>query len=274
MTKATQEGRARIHKIMAERGLASRRHCERLIAAGRVRVNSQVASIGMVVGNNARISVDGRPLLAAKGIATQVLLFNKRVGELCSRRPMEGKPIVFDALPRPRGGRWIMVGRLDINTAGLLLFTNNGLLAHKLMHPGSNISRVYLARVAGQLDANTRQLLLQGVQLEDGQARFDTLADHNDADNDSFNSWYQLSVSSGRNRMVRRLFASQGLQVSRLMRIAYGPQKLDQRLQYPRWRLLSASEIRALQQAAGVAPVYHQDRAKKYADKAPGQRRR
>ena len=242
---------ARLHKIMAERGVASRRRCEQLIAAGRVRVQGRLAQLGAVVRTDAHISVDGKPVLAPRRrSATQMLLLNKRAGEICSRKPSEKWPRVFDALPKPKHGRWIMVGRLDLNTAGLLLFSNDGELAHKLMHPSSNIARVYAVRVAGTVTPEHKRALINGVQLEDGVANFEHIQS---SDNSlGFNKWYEVSVLSGRKRMVRRLFESQGLQVSRLIRIAYGPQVLGRDLKNQRWRLLSSDEVAALQLAAGL----------------------
>ena len=246
---------ARLHKIMAERGVASRRRCEQLIAAGRVRVQGKPAQLGAVVRADAHISVDGKPVLAPRRRSvTQMLLLNKRAGEICSRKPSERWPRVFDALPRPKNGRWVMVGRLDLNTAGLLLFSNDGELAHKLMHPSSNIARVYAVRVAGALTPEHKRALLGGVQLEDGAANFEHIQS---SDNSlGFNKWYEVSVLSGRKRMVRRLFESQGLQVSRLIRIAYGPQALGRDLKNQRWRFLTGDEVAALQQAAGLKQNY------------------
>ena len=246
---------ARLHKIMAERGVASRRRCEQLIAAGRVRVQGKPAQLGAVVRADAHISVDGKPVLVPRRRSTtQMLLLNKRAGEICSRKPSERWPRVFDGLPKPKNGRWIMVGRLDLNTAGLLLFSNDGELAHKLMHPSSNIARVYAVRVAGALTPEHKRALLGGVQLEDGAANFEHIQS---SDNSlGFNKWYEVSVLSGRKRMVRRLFESQGLQVSRLIRIAYGPQALGWDLKNQRWRFLTDDEVAALQQAAGLKQNY------------------
>ena len=180
-------------------------------------------------------------------------MLNKQAGELCSRRPQGERRRVFEVLPRPRSGRWIMVGRLDLNSSGLLLFTNSGELAHKLMHPSSDIERVYAVRVTGKLSPESIQRLLAGVELEDGYARFESLSSSANNSGQSYNQWLQVSVRSGRKRMVRRLLASEGVQVSRLIRVAFGPQQLPKHLNHPRWRLLDASEVEALSAAAGLA---------------------
>ena len=237
----------RLQKFLADCGVTSRRKAEELIAAGRVTMNGHLATIGLSVFPGARVCVDGREIKARKMATTrQVLMLNKRAGEVCSRKRDEKWPRVFDALPRPAGGRWISVGRLDVNTSGLLLFTVDGGLANLLMHPRQQIVRRYLVRVAGNVDTASLMQLKQGVVLEDGPARFDKLNRLADQDDDAFNTWYEVEVTSGRNRMVRRLWEHQGFQVSRLIRVGFGPISLPAHLNHPRWRMLAPADIDAL----------------------------
>ncbi len=200
---------------------------EAWIAAGRVAVNGQPAQVGVRVGPADRVEVDGRPLAKPRAEGARVLLYHKPPGEIVSRDDPQGRPAVFDHLPRLRGAKWIAVGRLDFNTSGLLLFTTSGELANRLMHPRHRIEREYAVRVLGQLSAEQLQALHKGIQLEDGLARVDSIVD---AGGEGSNHWYNLVLSEGRNREVRRLFEALGLTVSRLIRLRYGPLALPPQL--------------------------------------------
>ncbi|MBI1423146.1 MAG: pseudouridine synthase [Gammaproteobacteria bacterium] len=214
----------KIQKVLANLGYASRREIERWIEEGRVRVNNQVIGLGVRVTPADKISIDGKPV---HRVPTQqiprVLIYHKPVGEICTRSDPQGRPSVFDKLPRLSKGRWIAVGRLDINTTGLLLFTDTGELANRLMHPRYGIEREYAVRVLGQVTPEQLLALQQGVELEDGIARFVAVTD---AGGTGANHWYHVTLLEGRNREVKRLWAAIGLQVSRLHRIRYGPVSL------------------------------------------------
>jgi 23S rRNA pseudouridine2605 synthase len=245
-----EAGSEKLHKVLARAGYGSRRELERWIAAGRVRVNGNRATVGMRVSANDVIQVDGKRLghraLGPKRV--RVLRYHKTVGELCSRRGDSDRPTVFDHLPAIKGGRWISVGRLDVNSSGLLLFTNDGGLAHRLMHPSSGLVREYAVRVRGEVSAESIRALQRGVQLEDGPGKFEEITD---AGGEGANHWYHVTIREGRNREVRRLWASQGAQVSRLTRVRYGPVSLPRRLPRGQWDELSDGQIATLVKAAG-----------------------
>ncbi|MGE3920719.1 MAG: 23S rRNA pseudouridine(2605) synthase RluB, partial [Gammaproteobacteria bacterium] len=234
----------KLQKVIARYGLASRREVEQWISEGRVKVNGEVAEIGNRVSDDARIEIDGH-LLNPRAIRTKlrVIAYHKPAGEICSMDDPEQRPSVFDNLPKIRNARWIMVGRLDFNTSGLLLFTTDGELANKLMHPSSEIEREYAVRVLGDVDLEILERLKKGVELEDGPARFDKLVD---AGGTGSNHWYRVSLHEGRNREVRRLWESQGITVSRLMRIRYGNVILPRILREGRWVDLESDVIKEL----------------------------
>ena len=239
----------RLHKVLAQAGLGSRREMEAWIAAGRVQVNGEPAGIGQSIGPGDRVKVDGRLVtLHFSSRLPRVLLYHKPEGEIVSRHDPEGRPNVFAALPRLRGGRWVAVGRLDLNTSGLLLFTTSGALANQLMHPRSGLVREYAVRVLGELTIETQRQLLAGVELEDGPARFDSLQD---AGGQGVNHWYRVSLQEGRNREVRRLFEAVGSTVSRLIRVRYGPFLLPPWLKRGQSRELDEAEVKRLM--AGLA---------------------
>jgi 23S rRNA pseudouridine2605 synthase len=241
----------RLQKVLARQGLGSRRQLEHWIVAGRVKVNGQLAELGMRVTSNDRIYIDGRPLRLTSSQSTRVLIYNKPEGEICSRHDPQGRKTVFDALPKLKQGRWLGVGRLDINSQGLLLFTNNGELAHRLMHPSQQIEREYAVRVQGTVTEQLLTHLKQGVLLEDGPARFITI---NFAGGDGRNQWYHVTLCEGRQREVRRLWQSQpDIQVSRLIRIRYGHVQLPRNLPRGRWRELTGAETKALDGSAGLS---------------------
>lgn len=212
----------RIQKLFARAGLGSRREVERWIRDGEVRVNGKIASLGDRITMQDRVSLRGRPVKLAGKLdqACRVLVYHKPLGEIVSRNDPQGRPTVFKRLPRLESGRWIAVGRLDINTQGLLLLTNQGDLAHQLMHPSQSIDREYAVRVKGEISEATLQRLVNGVELEDGQARFE---DIHESGGEGANRWFHVVVAEGRNRLVRRLWESQECQVSRLIRVRYGP---------------------------------------------------
>ena len=243
----------RLQKILARTGLGSRRHVEELIRGGRVKVNGKLAELGQKVSGEERILVDGKPvkLRPEAAAAAEVIIYHKPPGEVCSRSDPEGRTTVFANLPRPRAGRWISVGRLDINTAGLLLFTTDGELAHRLMHPSQEIEREYAVRVLGEVSADTLERLLRGVELEDGLARFSAIQE---AGGSGANRWYHVIIKEGRNREVRRLWESQGVTVSRLSRVRFGPVILERGLRQGKSRTLTPREVQQLYKAAGLTP--------------------
>lgn len=243
----------RLQKVLARLGLGSRRTIEAWIAAGRVRINDRVAQLGDRVRPNDRIKVDGKLIEWRK--ATQfprVILYHKPEGEIVSRNDPEGRPSVFDRLPVLKRGRWIAVGRLDLNTSGLLLFTTDGDLANRLMHPRYQLEREYAVRTLGMLTPEQQQQLLDGVVLEDGPARFLSL---HDIGGQGANHWYRVTIAEGRNREVRRLFEALGITVSRLMRVRYGPVALPPRLRRGMWMELSPEEVSRLFQIPLLAAL-------------------
>jgi 23S rRNA pseudouridine2605 synthase len=210
----------RLHKVLAQAGLGSRRALEERIAQGLVKVNGEVAQTGQSVGSGDRIELDGKVFVAsALTEPASVLIYNKPEGEVTTREDPEGRPTIFDALPRLKGARWIAVGRLDINTTGLLLLTTDGELANALMHPSNAIEREYVCRIHGEVPDNIVDRLARGVALEDGPAKFESIERIGSSDS---HAWFQVVVAEGRNREVRRLWESQGYQVSRLKRVRYG----------------------------------------------------
>jgi 23S rRNA pseudouridine2605 synthase len=244
---AAEAASERLHKVLAQAGIGSLREMEARIAAGRVQVNGQTAQIGQRIGPRDRVKVDGRLVtLHFSNRLPQVILYHKPEGEIVSRDDPEGRPSVFTALPRLRGGRWVAVGRLDLNTSGLILFTTSGTLANQLMHPGSELLREYAVRVLGDLTPEMEQQLLSGVMLEDGPARFISLEDGGGR---GANHWYRASLYEGRNREVRRLFEAVGCKVSRLIRVRYGPFLLPPWLKRGQCRRLEDAEVKQLMDA-------------------------
>lgn len=235
----------RLHKLLAQSGVGSRREMEEWIAAGRVSVNGEPAEVGQLVGPTDRVKVQGRlvQLKFASARLPRVMLYHKPEGQIVTHEDPQGRPTVFDALPRMRGGRWVAVGRLDFNTSGLLLFTTSGDLANRLMHPRYELSREYAVRVLGELTIEAREALLAGVELEDGPARFSTFED---GGGDGANHWYRVTLFEGRNREVRRMFEAVGLTVSRLIRVRYGPFALPPRLKRGAWLELEDKDVEKL----------------------------
>lgn len=262
----------KLQKVLARAGYGSRREIEGWIGEGRVRVNNRVATLGDRVGERDRILVDGKrvPQTRLKERRSRVLIYHKPVGEVCTRVDPEGRETIFAHLPRLVGGRWISIGRLDINTSGLLLLTTDGELANCFMHPSYAIEREYAVRVLGEVDAAMLKRLQTGIELDDGLARFDAIVD---AGGDGANHWYHVILREGRNREVRRLWESQeGVQVSRLMRIRFGPVSLPRGQRPGRWEDLSEEVVDTLRRSVGLAPKQrNSSRARRM---APGDKRR
>ncbi|QNG99620.1 23S rRNA pseudouridine(2605) synthase RluB [Pseudomonas sediminis] len=244
----------KLQKVLARLGLASRREIETWIAEGRVKVNGAAATLGQRVDANDAIALDGRLLKREEitGSVRRVLIYNKPDGEICTRDDPEGRPTVFDRLPRPKEGRWINIGRLDINTTGLLLFTTDGELANRLMHPSYQMDREYAVRVRGEVTEEMLENLKNGVMLEDGPAKFTDIKEA--PGGEGFNHWYHCVVMEGRNREVRRLWESQGLVVSRLKRVRFGPVFLTSELTMGRWREMEQREVDILSAEVGLTP--------------------
>jgi 23S rRNA pseudouridine2605 synthase len=235
----------RLQKLLAAAGHGSRRGIEEWIRAGRVRVDGRVATLGERVTGREDIRLDDRPLVVAAPSADEHLLYHKPVGEITTRSDPQGRPTVFERLPAPLHGRWIVVGRLDVNTAGLLLFTTDGALAHALMHPSAEVEREYLVRLRGRPPADVLERLRRGVELEDGPARFDSIR-ATEGPAEGGHAWYRVTLHEGRNREVRRLWLAVGYEVSRLVRLRYGPIELPRDLRPGQWRRLDPAQVTAL----------------------------
>ena len=243
----------RLQKLLAGAGHGSRRGIEEWIRAGRVTINGKPATLGDRASASDQICLDGNPLdLSGGADATEVLMYHKPVGEVTTRSDPQGRPTVFDRLPPPASGRWIVVGRLDVNTSGLLLFTNDGELAHRLMHPSSEIEREYLVRLRGMPAAVVLDRLRQGVELEDGPAHFDRIAQES---TEGSHSWFRVCLHEGRNREVRRLFEHEGFVVSRLSRLRYGSVELPRDLRGGGYRRLEVAEVARLTRLAADVGV-------------------
>lgn len=233
----------KIQKLLAQCGVASRREIERLITQGFIRVDGELAHIGQRITGGEHITLHGETLQLEAPNDTQVLLYHKPLGKVCTRSDEKNRDTVFDDLPEPKSGRWIMVGRLDINTSGLLLFTNDGALAHQLMHPSFEIEREYAVRVLGEVEDEILDDLVAGVELEDGPSRFLSIEE---AGGEGANHWYHVTLARGKNREVRRLWESQGIQVSRLIRIRFGAIELSKNMRPGQCRFLTKQEIDSL----------------------------
>ncbi|MFC0308432.1 23S rRNA pseudouridine(2605) synthase RluB [Gallibacterium trehalosifermentans] len=244
----------KLQKVLARTGLGSRREIETIIAAGRVSVNGSIATLGerVEVKTDTKIRVDGQlvSLTPARKEICRVLMYYKPEGELCTRHDPEGRATVFERLPKISNGRWIAVGRLDINTSGLLLFTTDGELANRLMHPSKEVEREYSVRVFGEVTDKMLLQLKKGVQLEDGPANFKKITQQGAGE--GMNQWYSVTLTEGRNREVRRLWESQGIQVSRLIRTRYGNIELMRGLPRGGWEELSLDKVNYLRQLVGL----------------------
>lgn len=241
----------KLQKIIAHAGLASRREAEVWIKSGRVSVNGSIAELGDRAGPKDKIRVDGKILhvTAKEDFQRRMLAYHKPEGEICSRKDPEGRPTVFDTLPNVKNSRWINVGRLDINTSGLMFFTNDGELANRLMHPSHQVLRKYAVRVRGEVTDAIIKQLEKGVELEDGYAHFERVED---AGGEGTNHWYNVILREGKNREVRRLWEAFEIQVSRLHRIQYGDFQLPRSLKRGRYRDLTPQELAAFEELVGL----------------------
>ena len=240
----------KLHKVLAQAGLGSRLEMEQLILEGRISVNNEPAHIGQRIQYGDQVKVNGKPLrVRIAPPPTRVIAYHKPVGEVVTHDDPQNRPTVFRKLPKLVQGKWQSVGRLDLNTEGLLLFTNSGALANQLMHPRFGLEREYAVRVLGALSEEEKQRLLEGVRLEDGMASFRSIEE---GGGEGANCWYRVTIAEGRNREVRRMFEAVGHAVSRLIRIRYGAMVLPRGLRRGAWLELDPQEVRALMQAAGV----------------------
>jgi 23S rRNA pseudouridine2605 synthase len=257
---ADDEDTVKLHKVLADVGMGSRRDMEDLIIQGRVSVNGLPAHIGQRIGPTDQVRINGKPV--HRKIQTKpprVILYHKPSGEIVSQSDPEGRPTVFDRLPKPRQGRWIAVGRLDFNTEGLLLFTTSGELANRLMHPRYGVEREYAVRILGELSQENTSQLKTGIQLDDGQAKFLRLSM---GGGDGANRWYHVALTEGRNREVRRMFEAVGHTVSRLIRTRYGIFLLPPRLRRGKWEEVEAGGIYNLMKFAGLKMPQPQDKGR------------
>lgn len=241
----------KLQKIIAHAGLASRREAEVWIKAGRVSVNGSIAELGDRAGAKDKIRVDGKILhvTAKEDFQRRMMAYHKPEGEICSRKDPEGRPTVFDSLPKVKNSRWINVGRLDINTSGLMFFTNDGELANRLMHPSHQVLRKYAVRVRGEVTSEILKQLEKGVELEDGLAHFEKIED---AGGEGTNHWYNVILREGKNREVRRLWEAFEIQVSRLHRIQYGEFQLPRSLKRGRYQDLTQQELGVFEEMVGL----------------------
>ncbi|HEC13060.1 MAG TPA: pseudouridine synthase [Acidiferrobacteraceae bacterium] len=240
----------KLQKVLARAGLGSRRQLERWIEQGRVSVDGRTAQLGDRVTTDQKLMVDGKSVSTMLGNQSHVLLYHKPEGEICTRDDPAGRPTVFSNLAAPRDGRWVVVGRLDLNTAGLLLFTTHGELANRLMHPRYRVVREYAVRVLGQVDAADLKRLKKGVVLDDGPARFQRIED---TGGEGANHWYRVQLAEGRNREVRRMWEAVGARVSRLIRIRFGPVILPRSLHPGQSRELGRDEVEDLLKQVGLS---------------------
>jgi len=244
----------RLQKILARGGFGSRREVEKLIEAGLVKVNGKVAVLGERARETDTIQVRDQPVRETRLAVqpTQVILYNKPEGQVCSRRDEKGRETIYSHLPRIINSRWVSVGRLDLNTSGLLVLTNNGELANRMMHPSYEMEREYSVRVFGEVSGEILTRLKKGVKLEDGWAKFDRIDKIPQQEEDAMNQWYRVVIKEGRNREVRRIWESQGVQVSRLIRTRYGAFDLPRNLRRAKSEALSWKQINQLLKSVGL----------------------
>ena len=239
----------KLHKVLAQAGMGSRLEMEQLIMEGRITVNNEPAHIGQRIQHGDHVKVNGKPIrFRVDPPAARVIAYHKPVGEVVTHDDPQNRPTVFRRLPKLQQGKWQSVGRLDLNTEGLLLFTSSGELANNLMHPRFGLEREYAVRVLGALSNDEKKKLLEGVRLDDGPAHFASIED---GGGEGSNCWYRVTIAEGRNREVRRMFEAVGHAVSRLIRIRYGAMMLPRGLKRGAWMELDAGDIGALRQASG-----------------------
>lgn len=247
---STTQAPERLQKIMATAGLGSRRELEKRIRAGAVTINGKATELGQAAKAGDRLGFEGRTWKVIEtGKSQRSLVYNKKTGEITTRSDPENRPTVFDNLPRIEGARWIAVGRLDINTSGLLLMTTDGELANAMMHPSNQVDREYACRIFGEVTKEQIEALKQGVTLDDGPANFSDIVS---SGGEEGNRWYHVTILEGRNREVRRLWASQGVTVSRLKRVRYGAVFLPKRLRMGEFEELTAKDHKTLREDVGL----------------------
>lgn len=254
MAKQLENESEKLQKILARAGFGSRREVEKFITEGLVKVNGRIAQLGDRAFATDNIQFRGNAIKEtrlAKQV-TQVILYNKPEGQVCTRKDEKDRTTIFEKLPRIINGRWISIGRLDINTSGLLIMTNNGELANRMMHPSYEVEREYSVRVFGEVSEDIIYTLKKGVKLEDGFAKFDKVSKLPKQDDESINNWYRVVLKEGRNREVRRIWESQGVQVSRLIRTRYGEFDLPRKLKQSKTEALSWKQINQLLKSVGL----------------------
>lgn len=251
--KAKVKDSEKVQKVLARAGKGSRREIETMISQGRVSVDGKNAFLGDRIDGSEQIRIDGHQvkLTAQEDDICRVLMYNKPEGEMCTRKDPEGRATVFDRLPPLDTGRWVAVGRLDINTSGMLLFTTDGELANRLMHPSQKVEREYAVRVFGEINEAMLQTLRTGVKLEDGMARFQKITYRG---GEGRNHWFHVVLSEGRNREVRRLWESQEVQVSRLIRVRYGDMEMQRQLPLGGWTELNLKEVNYYRKLVQLQP--------------------
>lgn len=251
----------KLQKFLANRGYGSRRQIEQWISDGRVRLNNSVAKIGDRVSINDSIFLDNKKVQSRELVETHIIVFNKPEGLVSTTKDTRGRPLVFDNLPPLKRGKWISVGRLDINTSGLMLFTTNGELANRLMHPRYSIDRKYLVRVYGKVEKKNIEALKKGILIGDEYSRFKSIEFKNEVLKDQvrLNNWFQVTLGSGKNREVRSLWESQGFEVSRLKRISYGPVILPSFVRPGNYTYLSEKEVAQLANLVNLNVVLRND---------------
>ena len=250
----------KLQKVLARAGKGSRREMETFISAGRISIDGKTAFLGDRIEGTEQIRLDGHivKLKAKEDDLCRVIMYNKPEGEMCTRKDPEGRPTVFDRLPPLENSRWVAVGRLDINTSGMLLFTTDGELANRLMHPSQKVEREYAVRVFGEVNEAMLQTLRAGVKLEDGPAKFQKITYKG---GEGRNHWFHVVLSEGRNREVRRLWESQEVQVSRLIRVRYGDMEMKRQLPNGGWTELALPEVNYYRKLVGL-PVETQSKVK------------
>lgn len=249
-TETVDPASQKLQKVLAAAGFGSRREMEEWIGNGRVSVNGEVATLGTRITEEDRVLADRRPVRWPFGLALpRVLIYHKPEGEIVSRDDPGARQTVFDNLPRIKNGKWIAIGRLDFNTEGLLIFTSDGELANRLMHPSFAVEREYAVRIMGELTREHMQQLTSGIELDDGLARFERIMEEG---GDNSNRWYRVVIREGRNREIRRMFAEVGMMVSRLIRVRFGVVNLPARVKRGKMMELDVKQIVTLLKWAGM----------------------